>query len=151
MPTVITVTPEMLTLTVLVLSIGWGVVQHHWQEKAKATQLIDVELKREIDAAKVEERLARRATEVRLALDNQAELIRVKQEALEVRLLQLFDVLERNTQLTQAGLTRANEAYHEASNVNVKIAQASGQVVAVLARVPLAQLIAEPQPERDVS
>lgn len=119
---------QLLTLVGVVLSIVWASVQRSWTNQQRATDVTRLEedhkllqamaeQRREQTAARLELQLEKRAADIRLALEATAGELSARQEA-------LLTALKENTSLTQHGVTRADAAFHEANNINLKLAQA---------------------------
>ncbi len=135
-PEQVTLLAQMLTLAGVGISIGWGVLQHHWanvdrlqvaakleaDRKADAAQLesdrvllaAELEHQREKTSSALEDALEKRADEIRAALDKRSAEITAQQDALTESLGRLHGELQDNTDLTKHAGDRAEAAYQEA-------------------------------------
>ena len=137
-PETVTLLAQVLTLLGVLTSIVWASVQRSWQNDQRAAEakrleedqkllVAWTEQKRDQTAAHIEQQLEKRAADIRLALEVQAGAVHAQQEA-------LLTALRENTVLTQHGVTRASEAFHEANSINLKLAQAQTDAASALQR-----------------
>ena len=119
-PEQVTLTAQMLTLTGVVISAIVAAVSSAWANQRR-------EERRDQTAARIEQQLETRAADIRLALEVQAGAVHAQQEA-------LLAALRENTVLTQHGVHRADAAFHEANNINLKLAQAQTDAATALQR-----------------